>query len=202
MRLELRRRAARGAIRRNAGNRHRVLCTELRPTAHHASSNAYPFAHAALEPADVHSSRANGRTRCATTTSRPEPHERPTPDQLRASVRPGKKAGCARNRMAHAPRHTLRTHCALTAGRNRYATAFDPTAPAHAHQAQRRDYQRSAAATRERHLAATCTILNPHTRNAPPASELECKLSRFVRNATATQRHAPRCPCPLAKSAI
>ncbi|RYF60222.1 MAG: hypothetical protein EOO27_06620 [Comamonadaceae bacterium] len=56
--------------------------------------------------------------------------------------------------------------------------------------------------TRERHLAATCNILSPHTRNEPSASERERKLSRFVRNATATQRHAPRCPCPLAKSAI
>ncbi len=60
------------------------------------------------------------------------------------------------------------THFARTAGRNRYARAFDPTAPAHVHQAQRRDYQRSVAATRERHLAATRNILNPHMRNAPP----------------------------------
>ncbi|GAF48563.1 hypothetical protein RW1_055_00590 [Rhodococcus wratislaviensis NBRC 100605] len=63
----------------------------------------------------------------------------------------------------------------------------------------------------KRHLAATCNILNPHTRNAPPASELEqafafrpqrhCNATacatvsvhaREIRNLTATGAARPR----------
>ena len=97
-------------------------------------------------------------------------HERPPPDQLRPSARPGRKAGCDRNRMAHAPRHTLRTHRRPQQVRNGVRPARARTRTPGANAATTNAPLRQPA---KRHLAATCNILNPHTRNAPPASELE-----------------------------